>query len=116
MGMEGPSAIHWSIDDVAGWIKDLGFPQYEQCFRDNFIDGRKLISVTGSTLPKLGIQDYEHIKTISNDIKDNILDIEKDQWDRSITLEEREEKALFYQYKSRTGRENNKISFEEFKT
>lgn len=114
--MDGPSAIHWSTDDVAKWIKDIGFPQYEQCFRDNFINGRKLINIDGSTLPKLGIQDYAHIKKISADIKENILEIESDHWDRSITLEEREEKALFYEYKSKSGRTSNVMSFEEFQT
>ena len=114
--IDGPAAIHWSVNDVAKWICDLGYPEYEQCFRDNFINGRKLIKINGSSLPKLGIQDYSHIKTISADIKNNILEIESDQWDRSITLEEKEEKALFFEFKSKTGRTNNVMTYEEFKT
>ena len=46
--------------------------------------------MNGSTLPNFGIQDYEHVKAISREIKQNILKIENDQWDRSISLEDRE--------------------------
>merc|ERR1712139_49158 len=115
--MDEPKAnciIHWSYNDVTNWIKDLGFPQYVECFRSNFIDGRKLILMNGSSLPKLGIQDYEHAKIISADIKHNILKIEADCWNRSISLEEREPLALFYEKKSQTGRASNALTFEKF--
>ena len=68
-----PELMYWSYQDVVNWIVDLGFPQYANCFRNNFIDGKKLILINGSTLPKMGIQDYEHIKIISKDLKDKVL-------------------------------------------
>merc|ERR1712071_702446 len=85
--MDEPEAVHWSYNDVINWIKDLGYPQYAECFSSNFIDGKRLILMNGSTLPNIGIQDYEHIKAISHDIKANILKIESDQWNRSISVE-----------------------------
>merc|ERR1712159_98077 len=111
--MDEPGVVHWSQDDVCKWVIDLGFPQYEQCFRSNFVDGRKLILIDGSTLPNLGIQDFEHIKIISSDIK-SILQIPKDQWDRSISLEEAEPLALYYLEKSKTGRYSNMLTLDKF--
>ena len=36
---------------VGEWIKNLGFPQYQPCFVDNQIDGRKFILINASKLP-----------------------------------------------------------------
>ena len=113
---EEPGVVYWSARDVVGWIRDLGFPQYAERFRSNFIDGKKLILMDGSTLPKLGIQDYEHIKVISKDLKENVLKVEADQWDRSISLEEREELALYLREKAVTGKYNNGLTFEKFRS
>merc|ERR1711881_49869 len=112
--MDEPEAVHWSYNDVIDWIKDLGYPQYAECFRTNFIDGKKLILMNGSTLPNIGIQDYEHIKAISRDIKQNILKIQDDKWDRSISLESREPLALYFEQKSHTGRYTNALTLEKF--
>lgn len=111
-----PELMYWSYQDVVNWIVDLGFPQYANCFRNNFIDGKKLILINGSTLPKMGIQDYEHIKIISKDLKDKVLKIERDQWDRSISLEESEELALYFKEKSLTGKYSNGLTFDRFKS
>ena len=40
-----PTSIHWSLDDVANWVEEIGFPQYRECFTSNLIDGRKMILV-----------------------------------------------------------------------
>lgn len=58
-----PLMLNWSIKDVGEWVRiDLGFPDYEDCFVSNFISGRKLILIDASSLQKLGVQDFEHIK------------------------------------------------------
>ena len=38
----------------------------QDCFQSNFINGRKLILVTASTLTNLGIHDFDHIKVRLN--------------------------------------------------
>lgn len=112
--MDEPPAIHWSVKDVVCWIKDIGFPQYADCFASNFIDGKKLVLINGSTLPRLGIQDYEHIKAISREIKANVLKIECDKWDRSISLETHEPLKLFFLEKSWSSRTSQELTYQEF--
>jgi len=34
----------------------------QECFASNFVTGRRLIIIDASTLPKLGITDFMHIK------------------------------------------------------
>ncbi|KAA0187801.1 hypothetical protein FBUS_05404 [Fasciolopsis buskii] len=59
---EIPEASQWTTEQVAEWISDLGFPNYKDCFIENFIDGRKLILVDASALPKMGITFFPHIQ------------------------------------------------------
>ncbi|XP_062824429.1 sterile alpha motif domain-containing protein 15 isoform X3 [Anolis carolinensis] len=58
----GPPHLAWSPEEVAAWIADKGFPQYKECFTENFISGRKLIYVNCSNLPQIGITDFEDMK------------------------------------------------------
>merc|ERR1712227_538942 len=64
-----PTSYFWSIEEVAEWISDLGYPQYRACFVDNEINGKKLILIDASKLPKIGIQDFAHIKFIAAAIR-----------------------------------------------
>lgn len=98
---------------MAEWVEELGFQCYKECFSTNFIDGRKLILIDGNTLPKLGITDYEDIKTISNAVKD-ILTIERQQWDRSITLPPRELLGSYLEIKRVTGQKADDTIFKRF--
>lgn len=62
-----PLMLNWTIKDVGDWVKiDLGFPEYEDCFVLNFINGRKLILIDASSLQKLGVQDFAHIKVTTH--------------------------------------------------
>ena len=59
--------LSWSVDDVGCWVKnELNFPEYVECFARNFIDGSKLINVDASSLPKLGVTDFKHIKVFKH--------------------------------------------------
>ncbi|XP_078263114.1 sterile alpha motif domain-containing protein 15-like isoform X2 [Rhinoraja longicauda] len=60
--LQVPISQNWDERFVAKWIAKLGFPQYQDCFLSNGITGRKLIFVNGSTLPRIGITDFEHMK------------------------------------------------------
>ncbi|XP_039597636.1 sterile alpha motif domain-containing protein 15-like [Polypterus senegalus] len=105
--------LHWNCEAVSEWIESLGFPQYKECFTDNFIDGRKLIFIDCSTLPRIGITDFEDMKAVSRHIRE-LLEIEEPQWDRSIALPRRDMKGLFLERKSQTGRKADKLTYDLF--
>ncbi|XP_071601153.1 sterile alpha motif domain-containing protein 15 [Heliangelus exortis] len=54
--------LAWSAAEVAEWVSQLGFPQYEECFRANGITGRRLIHANCSNLPAIGVTDFGHMK------------------------------------------------------
>ncbi|XP_020622467.1 sterile alpha motif domain-containing protein 15-like isoform X2 [Orbicella faveolata] len=109
-----PSCLSWKIDDVADWVEFLGFQQYRACFKDNLINGRKLITVDASSLPRMGITDFEHIKVIAKKVRE-LLGIEEPYWNRSISLLHRESLGLFLEKKSNTGVEADLLTFEDYK-
>ncbi|KAJ3607060.1 hypothetical protein NHX12_026575 [Muraenolepis orangiensis] len=54
--------LDWSCHDVGSWIESLGFPEYKECFTDNFITGRKLVFVNCCYLPRMGITDFKDMQ------------------------------------------------------
>ncbi|XP_002120831.2 sterile alpha motif domain-containing protein 15-like [Ciona intestinalis] len=108
-----PTSIHWTCDDVANWIEEIGFPQYRLCFTNNLIDGRKLILMDASNLPKLGVTDFDHILFISSSVRD-LLNIEKPFWNRSIADPASSPMGNYLQIKSRTGPTLDKLSYSQF--
>lgn len=109
-----PSCLSWTIEDVADWVEFLGFNQYRACFKDNLINGRKLINVDASSLPRMGVNDFEHIKIIAKKVR-QVLGIEEPYWNRSISLLHREPLGLFLERKSNTGVEADLLTFEDYK-
>ena len=64
-----PLMLNWSCQDIGDWVKnDCEFPQYENCFVSNCINGRKLIWMDASNLQKIGIRDFEHLKVFYHTI------------------------------------------------
>ncbi|XP_067848232.1 sterile alpha motif domain-containing protein 15-like [Heptranchias perlo] len=108
-----PRSQAWKERDVANWIEKLGFPQYKDCFTSNKITGRKLIFVNCSTLPNMGITDFEHMKVISREIR-KLLDVEESVWCRSIFLPHRGPMGLFLERKALTGQRADALTLEEF--
>lgn len=109
-----PSCLSWKVEDVADWVEFLGFPQYRACFKENLINGRKLINVDASSLPRMGVTDFEHIKVIAKRVRE-VLGIEEPYWNRSISLLHRESLGLFLEKKSNTGVEADLLTFEDYK-
>lgn len=59
---EVPECLYWSCDQVCEYFEHrLNMPEYKQTLQTNRIDGRRLIYLDSSHLPKLGIQDFKHI-------------------------------------------------------
>ncbi|XP_078000937.1 sterile alpha motif domain-containing protein 15-like [Glandiceps talaboti] len=111
--MAEPNCLHWSCEDVADWIEQLGFPQYRECFTRNLINGRKLIIVDCSHLPLLGITDFEHMKLIARSVRE-LLGIEDPFWNRSISLPPREPMGMFLESKSITGPKADALTYAKF--
>ncbi|XP_030069587.1 sterile alpha motif domain-containing protein 15 [Microcaecilia unicolor] len=108
-----PECLQWSREKVAKWIGRNGFPQYQGCFLENFITGRKLIFINSSNLPQLGITDFEHIKAISLLVRE-LLGTEEPRWNRSISLPHRDTMGLFLEKKAPTGKTADSLTLEEF--
>lgn len=108
-----PTCMYWTGDEVAEWIGQLGFPMYKDCFITNNIDGRRLILVNASTLPDLGITDFDHIRTITAELR-NLQTLEDPFWNRSISLPPRDNLGMYLEMKSRRGKEVDAMSYPKF--
>nr|XP_033807534.1 sterile alpha motif domain-containing protein 15 [Geotrypetes seraphini] len=108
-----PECLSWTREQVAKWIRDSGFPQYQNCFLKNYITGRKLIFVNCSNLPQMGITDFEHMKAISLLVRE-LLQIEEPRWSRSISLPHRDTMGLFLEKKAPTGKNTDSLTLQEF--
>ncbi|KAL5265749.1 hypothetical protein ACHWQZ_G006456 [Mnemiopsis leidyi] len=106
-----PEAFYWSVDEVASWVEDIGFWQYKGCFTENFVNGRKLILMDANSLPRIGIQDFDHIKTICSAIRD-VLGIEGPDSKRTIYLPPRDHLATFLEAKAILGPHSDSLEFE----
>jgi hypothetical protein len=94
----------------------LGFPQYQNTFRLNFIDGRKLLLVDASALVKMNIKDFDHIKIIAEAIR-KVYEIDLDKFDRSISLLPSHPETLFKFHKVPTGQMRDRcVRSKYFKT
>ncbi|MBN3286640.1 SAM15 protein, partial [Polyodon spathula] len=105
--------MKWSCEDVSKWIESLGYQQYTACFTENYINGRKLILVNCSTLPRLGITDFKDMKAISGHVRE-LLEIKDPHWIRSIALPPVEPRRLFLEEKSRTGSTADSLTYIQF--
>jgi len=106
-----PDAFYWSVDEVSSWVEDIGFWQYKGCFTENFVDGRKLILMDANSLPRIGIQNFDHIKTICSAIRD-VLGIEGPDSKRTIYLPPRDHLATFLETKAVLGPHSDALEFE----
>ncbi|XP_065695758.1 sterile alpha motif domain-containing protein 15 [Patagioenas fasciata] len=105
--------LAWSAEEVAEWVVQLGFPQYEECFRANGITGRRLIHANCSNLHAMGVTDFGHMQEISRHIRE-LLGIEEPLFNRSIALPYRDNMGLFLERKSPSGKKADALTFSEF--
>ncbi|XP_049857448.1 sterile alpha motif domain-containing protein 15-like [Schistocerca gregaria] len=85
-GLPLPPPWNWTPDEVSNWVgSELQFPQYKECFTKNRINGRTLLLVDASALPKMNITDFTHIKVITEAIR-KLYGVEAEYFKRSISL------------------------------
>ncbi|CAC5399055.1 unnamed protein product [Mytilus coruscus] len=108
-----PACLYWTVEQVSDWIEELGFPNYKECFKQNMINGRKLILIEASAFPNIGITDFEHIKMIAKSIRD-LLEIEEPDWTRSISLPPRSDLGMYLEVKGNNGKNKDSLTFKNF--
>ncbi|OAF72068.1 hypothetical protein A3Q56_00159 [Intoshia linei] len=106
--------LEWTFSDVADFIESIGFGQYKQCFIENFIDGKNLILLNMNNIQKLGITKYQHIAQISKQIRYLLYLNFDDYFKRSISELPRDVNALYVEQKSKTGKKNDKLIYDDF--
>ena len=99
------------------------------------VTGRRLVWVTASTLPRMGITDWEHIQVchavinimhgifwnhfeatplcmqlIAGKVRE-LLGLEPPYWNHSITLPHASDLAIFLEQKSFTGRKSDQLQY-----
>ncbi|XP_029705068.1 sterile alpha motif domain-containing protein 15-like [Takifugu rubripes] len=104
--------LQWSCHDVAEWIESLGFAKYIACFTDNLINGRKLIHINCSNMPRLGITDFKDMKVISAHVR-KLLGITATPWNHSIADPPQDARTLFLEKKSRTGKWADRLTYQQ---
>ncbi|XP_043505700.1 sterile alpha motif domain-containing protein 15-like [Polistes fuscatus] len=98
-----PYCWYWDTNDVINWLqKTICLPQYTECFTKNFINGRRLLLIDASKCIKIGIQNFGHIKLITNGIR-KLYNIEQERFNRSISLPPRYSWTHYLLYKIPTG-------------
>ena len=56
---------HFEIyNDRVIHVHPIHVTQFQGCFTENFVNGRKLILMDANSLPRIGIQDFDHIKVL----------------------------------------------------
>ncbi|KAF6017471.1 SAMD15 [Bugula neritina] len=107
-----PPCLYWSVEQVSEWVaSELGLEEYKECFEKNKVDGRMLVFVTSSTLPQIGVTDFEHIKIISRGVRD-ILQLEDPFWNRSISLPPRDQKGMYIESKAVRGQHADGLTYQ----
>ncbi|CAH8619027.1 unnamed protein product [Schistosoma rodhaini] len=108
-----PKALLWDVNQVASWIEDIGYSQYKECFTENQIDGRSLINIHSSTLPYLGVTEFEDIKSITCKVRE-VLNLEENESSRRLHMPPRNIVGMFLEAKSYTGSKLSRLTFPRF--
>ncbi|XP_055857619.1 uncharacterized protein LOC129920298 isoform X2 [Episyrphus balteatus] len=100
--IELPYPFYWSVLEVADWIRKQGFPQYQNTFKKNQVNGKTLIRLDASYLVKMNIKDFNHLQIITHAIR-NLYGVEKSVFNRSISMPDRTLKSLHIFVRTKTG-------------
>lgn len=106
-----PTCIYWDTKTIAAWIEEVGYPQYKECFVSNGICGRHLIYLDASSLPKMGITDFEDIKHLSAHIRAE-LNLRSPIKNMNVAMSD--PMVAYMELKRRTGRLTQNMSYRSF--
>lgn len=78
---DGPET--WTALQVSIWARKAGFEIYQRCFRDNYINGPRLLQCDSATLTRLGIRDFNDNRKIAAAIR-HLLDTRQPKFSDSV--------------------------------
>lgn len=108
-----PECYYWSVEEVGEWVSKNINPSYKEAFIQNFINGRKLITVNASSLPKMNIHDFEEITKITEKIR-SLFNMDKENYFRSIALPPEDPMVMYLQYRSKSGKSYDEMTRVDF--
>lgn len=80
-----PKIYEWTNLECCKWMREYGYPQYQNTLRANFITGRKLLLLDAKALVAINIKLFSHIQHIAAGIRD-LFFFEMTKFLRSISL------------------------------
>jgi len=60
----------WTNDDVTEWLEHIGLSQYQDNFKEQYIDGRQLIHLKPQDLKDIGMVKQVHVRKMVRELKD----------------------------------------------
>ena len=60
----------WEVEEVCGWLEEIGLGEYRPQFRENEILGEHLLELTKDELAELGIKKIGHKKRFFTKVKE----------------------------------------------
>uniref|UniRef100_A0A1A9WXY1 SAM domain-containing protein n=1 Tax=Glossina brevipalpis TaxID=37001 RepID=A0A1A9WXY1_9MUSC len=102
------SIYEWNIEDICRWVRRRGYPQYQNTFRENLINGRTLLLLDASALAAMNIRDFKHAHDIAYGIR-QLFYYEITKFGRSITLAPEFHLELYKLFRIKTGAKYEKI-------
>ncbi|KAF7991523.1 hypothetical protein HCN44_008894 [Aphidius gifuensis] len=98
-----PRCWQWNMDQVVNWIDHtVKLPQYKECFKMNFINGRRLLLLEDHLLSRIGICNLSHTRIVMNEIR-KLSGFEKIDWNKNISYPQRHPMTMYVQYRVPTG-------------
>ncbi|KAH8237825.1 hypothetical protein KR032_002926 [Drosophila birchii] len=88
----------WSINDVTDWLRNFGYPEYEETFRENYIDGHKLLNLDAVSLVALNVKNFEHIRHLGRGIRALY------RKELQTATETKQQSEVYKTFRARTGR------------
>uniref|UniRef100_A0A1A9WJ65 SAM domain-containing protein n=1 Tax=Glossina brevipalpis TaxID=37001 RepID=A0A1A9WJ65_9MUSC len=97
------NVYEWNIEDICRWLRQLGYRQYQNTFRDNLIHGRTFLLLDASALSAMNIRDFNHIRDIAYHIR-SLFFYEMTKFGRSISLPPEYLLELYKLFRTKTGK------------
>ena len=91
------SPLAWSKDDVALWIKSIGFPEYQKLFIEHDVSGEVIFSLDIVDLKTMGVSQLGHRKKIMHEVSNlsHSIKVAGDDQKGEVKKELREEEEEF---------------------
>ncbi|XP_078727820.1 sterile alpha motif domain-containing protein 15 [Lampetra fluviatilis] len=86
---------------------------HKECFMSNHVDGRRLILINCSSLPRLGVTDFNHMNELCRGVR-ALLGVREPPFTRSIYEPRREPWGLYLEARARSGAQADSLTFEQF--